>query len=289
MQDFIVATGLVKKFGKNTVVDRIDINIKQGEIFGFLGPNGAGKTTTIRMLTTLEHQTSGKILFNGFNLPSEADKIKQDIGIVQQQISLDRDISVRENIIYHAKLHKVSKKEIEERMNYLMDMIGLAPFLNHTIITLSEGWKRKVAIVCALMHNPKILFLDEPTVGLDVRSRHTLWKIIRSMCREGTTIILTTHYIEEAEALCDRVSIIDKGKIIKTGTPSELCNNIGQYAIEHEDGNYSRICKFFKTHEEMCECYETIKCEKKTTRKTTLEDVFLEITGKEISAEDLEP
>lgn len=282
MQDYIVATDLVKKFGNNTVVDHINLNIKQGEIFGVLGPNGAGKTTTIRMLTTLEHQTSGKILFNGFNLPNEADKIKKDIGIVQQQISLDRDISVEENMRYHAKLHKVPKKEIEERMKYMTDLMMLAPFLNRTIMTLSEGWKRKVAIVCALMHKPKILFLDEPTVALDTQSRHMLWKIIRSMSREGTTIILTTHYIEEAEALCDRVSIMDRGRIITTGTPYELCNDFGQYVLEYEDENYSRNYKFFKTRVEADECYNTTNCEKKITRETTLEDVFLEITGREI-------
>lgn len=283
MNDLISAKGLVKKFGDFTAVDNVDVTVHEGEIYGFLGPNGAGKTTTIRMLTTLLPPTSGSIRINDISIPEGSKEARKLIGIVQQQISLDKDISVRENIIYHAILHKVPKAAIKERLKELSDMMGLTPFLDHTVITLSGGWKRKAAIVCALIHRPKVLFLDEPTAGLDAQSRHALWDMIRRLNKAGTTIFLTTHYMEEAENLCDRVAVINHGRIIALGSPADLCNQIGRITVEYECDNGSRMYRYFPdrvTAKEFTESFH--ENDAVLTRKTNLEDVFLELTGRKV-------
>ena len=283
MNDLISAKGLVKKFGDFTAVDNVDVTVHEGEIYGFLGPNGAGKTTTIRMLTTLLPPTSGSIRINDIPIPEGSKEARKLIGIVQQQISLDKDISVRENIIYHAILHKVPKAAIKERLKELSDMMGLTPFLDHTVITLSGGWKRKAAIVCALIHRPKVLFLDEPTAGLDAQSRHALWDMIRRLNKAGTTIFLTTHYMEEAENLCDRVAVINHGRIIALGSPADLCNQIGRITVEYECDNGSRMYRYFPdrvTAKEFTESFH--ENDAVLTRKTNLEDVFLELTGRKV-------
>lgn len=284
MKDLISANGLVMRFGNYTAVDNVDVAVREGEIYGFLGPNGAGKTTTIRMLTTLLPPTSGDIFINDISIPEGSKEARKLIGIVQQQISLDKDISVRENIIYHAILHKVPKEVIKERLVELSEMMGLTPFLDYTVISLSGGWKRKAAIICALMHRPKILFLDEPTAGLDTQSRHALWDLIRQLNKAGTTIFLTTHYIEEAEVLCDRVAVINRGKIIALGSPTDLCNQIGRITVEYDDDKGSRVYKYFPdraTAKEFSDSFH--EDDTVLTRKTNLEDVFLELTGRKVT------
>ena len=199
-ENIIVRTrGLVKKFGDFTAVDGIDVNIRRGEIFGFLGPNGAGKTTTMRIITTLASPTSGSIEIEGHDVTEISDPVKEKIGIIQQHIALDRDVSVRENIRYHAILHRIPKKEADARIDELASMMGLEPYLDKLVVNLSGGWKRRVAIICAIIHRPAILFLDEPTAGLDTQSRHMLWDLIRQLNDIGTTIFVTTHYMDEAE------------------------------------------------------------------------------------------
>ena len=284
--DVIDAEGIVVKFGDNTAVDHVDVKVKRGEIYGFLGPNGAGKTTTIRVLTTLLRPTSGSVWISGLEIPSYNKEIRKQIGFVQQMISLDKDISVKENIICHGYLQKVPKKDIRNRMESISAVLGLTPFLEYEVVKLSGGWKRKTAIACALMHNPKILFLDEPTAGLDTQSRHMLWDMIRQLNNAGTTIFLTTHYIEEAENLCDRVAILNNGKRVALGSPRELCDKIGRFAVEYDGEDCVRKYSYFSDWEDAKEFVSKFGDEDSALlRKTTLEDVFLEMTGREVTAD----
>ncbi len=273
--------GITKKFGDFTAVDNVDVEVRRGEIFGFLGPNGAGKTTTIRVMTTLTPPTSGMIEIEGKEITGLDDPLKEKIGIIQQHISLDRDVSVSENIWYHAILHRIPKKVAKERIDRLVDIMGLGPYMNHMVINLSGGWKRRVAIVTALVHDPSILVLDEPTAGLDTQSRHMLWKLIRELNNSGTTIFLTTHYMDEAQELCDRIAILNHGTVIAQGTPEELCENLGKWAVEYiVDGvkNY----RYFHDTEESKAFRDTLDDSiQVTSRLTNLEDVFLELTGRE--------
>lgn len=284
--ELIVAKNIVVKFGEKAAVDGVCLNVTKGEVYGFLGPNGAGKTTTIRVLTTLLRPSSGEIQIDGLTIPKDNKEIRKRIGMVQQQISLDKDISVKENIICHALLHKVSKKNTQKRLENISQLLGLGPFLNYTVINLSGGWQRKTAIACALMHDPKILFLDEPTAGLDTQSRHMLWSMIRQLNKVGTTIFLTTHYIEEAENLCDRVAIINHGKVVALGSPQELCNYIGRFSVEYDDNTCIRKYRYFSDWTEAKEFAGYFKEEGVVIlRKTSLEDVFLEITGRKVTSD----
>ncbi|MBO4552114.1 MAG: ABC transporter ATP-binding protein [Candidatus Methanomethylophilaceae archaeon] len=278
--DVIEAKGLVIRYGDFTAVDGIDLNVREGEIFGLLGPNGAGKTTSVKVLTTMKKATSGDIIINSVDVKDDTVKARSMIGVVQQHYAMDMDISVRENIISRAVLHKIPLKVAKERMMELCDAIGLTPYLEKKGNELSGGWKRKTAIVCALMHDPKILFLDEPTTGLDTQSRHMLWDIVRILNKRGTTIFLTTHYMDEAEALCDRISIINKGKIIDTGSPSELCQSIGKFTVEYDAEDGTREYSFFPDRDSAKEFFDSVMDRNAVMRGTHLEDVFLEKTGR---------
>ena len=278
--DVIEAKGLVIRYGDFTAVDGIDLNVREGEIFGLLGPNGAGKTTSVKVLTTMKKATSGDIIINSVDVKDDTVKARSMIGVVQQHYAMDMDISVRENIISRAVLHKIPLKVAKERMMELCDAIGLTPYLEKKGNELSGGWKRKTAIVCALMHDPKILFLDEPTTGLDTQSRHMLWDIVRILNKRGTTIFLTTHYMDEAEALCDRISIINKGKIIDTGSPSELCQSIGKFTVEYDVEDGTREYSFFPDRDSAKEFFDSVMDRNAVMRGTHLEDVFLEKTGR---------
>ena len=276
----IEAEGLVIRYGDFTAVDSIDLQVREGEIFGLLGPNGAGKTTSVKVLTTMMKPSSGKIRINSVDTQDDTVKARSMIGVVQQHYAMDMDISVRENIICRAVLHKIPMKEAKERMTELCDAIGLTPYLDKKGNELSGGWKRKTAIVCALMHDPKILFLDEPTTGLDTQSRHMLWDIVRIFNKRGATIFLTTHYMDEAEALCDRISIINKGKIIDTGSPSELCQRIGKFTVEYDAEDGTRNYSFFPDRESAKSFFDSVSERNAIIRSTHLEDVFLERTGR---------
>ncbi len=219
--------------GKKVIesVKDVSISIEPGEIFGFIGPNGAGKTTTMRMLSTLLVPTSGSARIAGFDIVSQASEVRKVIGYVSQNGGLDQFFNARENLVFQGQLHGLSKKESEQRANELIERFELKPFAERIVTTYSGGQRRRVEIAMALMHKPKLLFLDEPTTGLDPQSRANLWQEIVRIKQQGTTIFLTTHYLEEIDALCDRVGIIDHGTIVAEGTTQELKTTISSDLI----------------------------------------------------------
>jgi ABC-2 type transport system ATP-binding protein len=283
MENIIEVKNLVKRFGNTCAVDGLTVEVKKGEMFGFLGPNGAGKTTTVRVISTLTDFSEGSVYVGGYDIVKNPQQAKKKMGVIQQQISLDKDLTVKENLIYHAMLHDVPAQLRKERIDKLVKTVGLEEHLNKMINELSGGWKKRTAIVCSLLHEPEILFLDEPTVGLDIQARRMLWDLIRDLNNNGTTIFLTSHYIEEVEALCDRVGIIDRGKLIAIGTPSELRDSVGTTTIEYYGEDHKTHYKHFKTRSDANDFASALD-ENDTVliRNTNLEDCFVEITGKTV-------
>lgn len=272
------------KQGKNiekTAVKDLNLTIDEGEIFGLLGPNGAGKTTTIRMLTMLTKPTAGEILYKGKDIFSDELNVKKYIGVVPQHINFDQDLTVWENMELHGRLHHIPKSERHARIEELLNYVELQDRVNDKVKSLSGGMKRRLLIVRALMHNPKILFLDEPTVALDPQVRRRIWDLIRRLPKDGVTVVLTTHYIEEAENLCNRVAILNKGSLIKLDTPKALCEQIGKYVVEW-DSEESREYKFFNSRKECADFAGTLDVAA-TIRHSNLEDVFVELTGRTVS------
>ena len=218
----IQASGLTKFYGELLAVDHINFEVKRGEIFGLLGPNGAGKTTTIRMLTGLSKPTEGKASVLGFDVGSEIMKIKRHIGVVPEISNLYDELSAFDNLMFMAQLYGVPRSQRRKRAEELLKIFGLYERKDSPFRTLSRGMKRALTIAAGMIHNPKILFLDEPTVGLDVVAARSLRNLVANLRQQGMTIFLTTHYLEEADLLCDRVAIMVKGRIIKTGSPASL-------------------------------------------------------------------
>lgn len=281
--NIIEVNDLVKKFGNFIAINKLNLTVKRGEIFCFLGPNGAGKTTTVRVLSTLTNFDSGEIYVDGCNLLKNPLEAKIRMGVIQQHISLDKDLTVKENMIQHAMYHKIPASERLKKITELSSYVGLEEYMDRMVDSLSGGWKKRVAIVCALIHEPKILFLDEPTVGLDIQARRLLWDLIRKLNFDGTTIFLTTHYIEEAEALCDRVGIINHGKLIALGTPPELCSKIGSTAVEYYGPNGKTAYRYFSKRTDANDFAGTIPDGTTVTiRNTNLEDCFVELTGETV-------
>ena len=287
MEDYIIsATNLTKRFGERVAVDHIDLLVKKGEVFGFLGPNGAGKTTTVRLLSSLATIDEGTVLIGGHDLVKEPRVAKSYMGVIQQHISLDKDLTVRENMMQHAMFHKIPKNQRNQKIEELVKYVGLEEYLDKMVDSLSGGWKRRVAIVCALFHSPDIIFLDEPTAGLDIQARRLLWDLIRKLNHDGTTVFLTTHYIEEAESLCDRIGIINHGKIITVDTPQNLCEQAGNVAVEYFKKDVSTEYKYFKSREEAKEFADTLGEEYTVLiRKTNLEDCFVMLTGSSVGGQ----
>ncbi len=205
-----------------TAVDDINLEVHKGEIFGFLGPNGAGKTTTMRIITTLLKPTSGSVHIGGFNLVTQAEQVRRHIGYVSQSGGLERSATTRENLVLQAQLYGLSKSEAEQRAQELITSLELATFADRIVETYSGGQRRRADIALGMVHKPKILFLDEPTIGLDPQSRAHIWAEIKKLKTNGTTIFFTTHYLDEADLFCDRVAIVDHGKVIALGTPQAL-------------------------------------------------------------------
>ncbi len=212
---------LEKKFGDFTAVNRISFEVGEGEIFGFLGPNGAGKSTTIRMLCGILKPTSGKGTVGGFDINKEQEKIKQIIGYMSQKFSLYEDLTVEENINFYSGLYNIKGQEKKSRRDWIVQMAELENFGDRLTRTLSIGWKQRLALGCAIIHKPKILFLDEPTSGVDPISRKSFWDLIKQMAKEGVTVFVTTHYMGEANN-CDRLALIFRGELAAIGTPDEL-------------------------------------------------------------------
>ena len=217
----VVIEDLVKKFGEFTAVDHIRLATRKGEIFGFLGPNGAGKSTTIRMLCGLLKPTAGRAVVAGYDVAREPESVRQNIGYMSQKFSLYNDLRVIENLRLFAGLYNVAPEQVKERIDWALDMADLKGQERLIVGTLPGGWKQRLALGCAVLHKPPIIFLDEPTSGVDPVSRRNFWDLIHQMAAEGVTVFVTTHYMEEAE-YCNRLALIFRGKMVALGTPTEL-------------------------------------------------------------------
>jgi ABC-2 type transport system ATP-binding protein len=228
-EEIIRAEGLTKVFNKHLVaVDHVNFEVKRGEIFGFLGPNGAGKTTTINMLITILKPTEGKASVLSFDIAKQDVNVRNVIGVVPQEYTADEDLTGFENILLCADMYGIPRQVAKERAEELLKLVELTDFKDKKVQTFSGGMRRRLELACGLVNRPKVLFLDEPTLGLDVQTRTATWNYIRKLKKEyGMTLFMTTHYLEEADSLCDRVAIIDRGKIIIAGSPEELKHGLG--------------------------------------------------------------
>jgi len=245
-EEIIKAEGLTKVFNKHlTAVDHVDFSVTNGEIFGFLGPNGAGKTTTINMLITILKPTAGTASVFGYDITKHASEVRNVIGVVPQEYTADEDLTGVENIILCADLYGIPRKVSRERAVELLELVEMTTFKDKKVATYSGGMRRRLELACGLINRPRILFLDEPTLGLDVQTRTATWNYIRKLKKEyGMTLFMTTHYLEEADALCDRVAIIDHGKIVVVGPPEDLKHSLGGDLITlsiREDDDVSEV------------------------------------------------
>jgi len=223
----IEVTGLTKRFGSFTAVDNVSFDVPDGEMFGYLGPNGAGKTTLMRMLTTLVIPTGGIAKIAGFDVVTNPADVRRQIGVISQAMTSDLDLTGYENLDVYGRFYGVPARERKERIKYLLDMVGLSSRAGELVAAYSGGMRRRLEVARGLVHKPKILFLDEPSSGLDPQSRRVMWELLRQIRQESsTTMFLTTHYMEEADALCSRIAIIDAGKMIVIGSPTQLKREI---------------------------------------------------------------
>jgi ABC-2 type transport system ATP-binding protein len=233
VKSIIGAKDVTKRFGDITAVDNISFDVEPGEIFAFLGPNGAGKSTTIKMLTTMLRPTAGKLTLAGHDVTKERDSARKAFGIVFQDPSLDEELSAYENMDLHGALYSVPKAHRRQRIKELLELVELANRQDSMVKTFSGGMRRRLEIARGLLHEPRVLFLDEPTLGLDTQTRNLMWDYVKKLSHEkGMTIFFTTHYLDEAEAVAERIAIIDHGKIVALGTTSELCKQTGTKTLE---------------------------------------------------------
>ncbi len=308
-ESVIEVEGLSHSFGEVLAVDSISFSVRKGEIFSFLGPNGAGKSTTINVLTTLLPVQSGKVRIAGYEVAAEPASVRRSIGIVFQEETLDRDLTVREILEFHGRLYGMSREERAARVDEMIRLVELEAKRDVLVKQLSGGMKRRLEIARGLMTRPTVLFLDEPTIGLDPQSRLRVWDYIRQVNREGTTIFLTTHYMDEADALSDRISIIDHGKIIASGTSEQLKNSLGEDMIYLETGEDARTTAILGTLPEVRDVKPSMRglsvtlnregtqtlpvildrlkeagiaIRSANLKKPTLDDVFVHYTGREI-------
>jgi len=310
----IMVERLFKSYGKVVAVEDVSFTVNDGELFGFLGPNGAGKTTTINILTTLIRPTSGKALVGGFDVVTEADKVRRIVGLVPQDITVDDDLTGWENLMLHAGLYHLERQEAKKRAMEVLELVNLLDAANRKVETYSGGMRKRLELAAGLIHQPRILFLDEPTLGLDVQTRSAIWDYVKKLRRElGMTIFLTTHYMDEADTLCDRVAIIDHGKIRAIDTPMNLKNSIGGDIIElqvihnnpeevthllgmidavkkssYTDGVFRvTVEKGEETLPIMLEALlrRGLKVTRVVMKKPTLDEVFLEYTGRTLREE----
>lgn len=269
---------LTKKFGEFTAVDGIDLRIETGEFFGLLGPNGAGKSTTIGMMSTLLLPTRGEIRIDGQVLSRKNAGLKRKLSVVTQEFSMRQDMTMEEVMEYQGRLYFMPLKEIREKSGELLEFAGLDKYRKRTVRKLSGGMKRKLMVCRALLTDPEILLLDEPTAGMDALARRQMWNLLRKLNEEKFTILLTTHYMEEAEALCGRVALMDRGRIDSVDTPKSMIEDLGRYAADVTGDEILRS-EYFKTKEEAIDYISGLD-EDAALRNTTLEDVFLARMGR---------
>ena len=311
--DIIKISDLSKKFNGLAAVDNANFTVKEGEVLAFLGPNGAGKTTTISMLATILEPTSGTAEINGFDIIKNKSDVRKSIGVIFQDPSLDDELTACENLIFHGVMYDIKKELMEDRISELLKLVDLLERKDDLVKTFSGGMKRRLEIARGLMHHPKVLFLDEPTVGLDPQTRNHILEYIKKLNEiEHITIILTTHYMEEADKLCDRIAIIDHGKIIALDTSDSLKSLMGGDVVSlqcSEPQKLSNILKrekwinklklnnnildisVAKVEEKLVKlleiaCKANVKINSLSLRSPTLEDVFLHLTGKSIREEE---
>ncbi|AFY70241.1 Sulfate-transporting ATPase [Thalassoporum mexicanum PCC 7367] len=280
----VLLENVYKYYNKTPVVNALSFQVQKGEMFGLLGPNGAGKSTTIRMLTTLTIPSEGKIEVSGFDVGRQSQQVKRSIGVVLQQTSVDGDLTVWENMEYHARLHQMPAAIQRQAIGQYLEYVELTDRADAMVKTLSGGMKRRLQIARALLHQPEVLFLDEPTVGLDPQTRRRLWEIIQQLKDRGMTILLTTHYMEEAEFLCDRIGIMDAGKLIEQGTPDQLRRKHGEAVVitqQEQDGKLD-----FQFFPDLDQANAHVDQHRDRTgmmvRASNLEDIFVELTGRKL-------
>ena len=294
--------GLTKKYGDTEVLRGIDLTVQRGECFGLLGPNGAGKTTTLRLLLGLIEPDSGSIELAGFAVPKHAREARMKVGVVPQMDNLDPDFSVRENLFAYGRYFGMEKSAIAARVPHLLEFAGLANKADAQITQLSGGMKRRLTLARALIHDPDILFLDEPTTGLDPQARHLIWQGLRQLIADGKTIVLTTHFMDEAERLTDRLAILDHGCLVAEGAPRALIEShiepvvvevFGEGLADWTRNHAASLCQRFETVGETLFCYinnadRVVDALKHAPtlrylhRPASLEDVFLKLTGRDL-------
>jgi len=312
----IEVNSLIKKFGDFKAVDNISVQVEEGEIFGFLGPNGAGKSTTMMILTTLLKPTSGNVFVGGYDVMLNAKKVREKIGYVQQEISVDEFLTGRENLYLHARINQIPSNLIKSRIDDVLELVELGEKKDQAALTYSGGMRKRLDIANGLLSRPSVLFLDEPTVGLDIQTRRKIWGYIKKIRKDfGMTIFISTHYMEEADKLCDRIGIIDHGKIQIVDTPKSMKNAIGNEIISFNlvDGkanqdalieqiNKIEFVKEVKIKQDLITVFsaksnevipkifqESINLEMRirslTLKQPTLDDVFISHTGHDLRDE----
>ena len=273
---------LTKQYDQFVAVSDLNLTIKTGEFFGLLGPNGAGKTTTISMLSTLLLPTKGSIQIDGEPLTRKNDRLKRKLSVVTQEYSMRQDMTMDEIMEYQGRLYYMPVKKIRERSEELLDFCGLLNYRKRTVRKLSGGMKRKLMVCRALLTEPEILLLDEPTAGMDALARRQMWNLLKKLNQRNLTILLTTHYIEEAESLCQRVALIDQGRVARLDTPENLIRLLGPVAVDVFAGDHTQSAFF--PDKEAALAYAGGRSEPILLRRTTLEDVFLTQVGRGLEA-----
>lgn len=305
LKPLVEARGLTKRFGEFVAVDGVDFEIRPGEAFGFLGPNGAGKTSTMKMITTVSPITEGQMTVFGLDPRADGQTIRSRLGVVPQENNLDEELRVDENLYVYGRYHDISKSVIRERIDDLLEFAQLEEKRHALVDSLSGGMKRRLIIARALINQPDLVILDEPTTGLDPQARHILWDRLYRLKQEGATLIITTHYMDEAEQLCDRLVVMDKGQIVAEGSPVQLIERFStrevvelRFAPGKIASGLDRLNGLAKRTEALADRVllytdeadrlvddihgRGVEFEQRLTRRSTLEDVFLHLTGRRL-------